>query len=69
LQINRKICRLSTTIVSVRQANPKGFLETILVQIKLLWLKLRHPEAEIVKPLGFLTLLLNSYFRFTIGFA
>jgi hypothetical protein len=36
--------------VSIQQANPKGFLKTILVQIKLLWLKLRHPEAEIVKP-------------------
>jgi hypothetical protein len=31
------------------------------VQIKLFWLKLCHPEAEIVKPLGFLTRLLNSY--------
>jgi hypothetical protein len=28
---------------------------------QLFWLKLCHPEAEIVKPLGFLTRLLNSY--------
>jgi hypothetical protein len=34
----------------------------ILVQIKLFWLKLCHLEAGIVKPLGFLPLLLNSYF-------
>ena len=38
--------------VSIQQANPKGFPETILAQIKLFWLKLYHPEAEIVKPLG-----------------
>jgi len=50
-----------------QKANPKGFLKTILVQIKPLWLKLCHPEAEIVKPLGFLTLL-NSYVNnFNIG--
>jgi hypothetical protein len=51
----------TTFTVSIQQANPKGFLETILAQIKLFWLKLCHPEAEIVKPLGFLTRLLNSY--------
>jgi hypothetical protein len=48
-------------VVSIQQPNPKGFLKTILVQIKLFWLKLCHPEAEIGKPLGFLPLLLNSY--------
>jgi hypothetical protein len=53
--------------VSIQQANPKGFPETILAQIKLFWLKLCHPEAEIVKPLGFLTLLLNSYQKLIIG--
>jgi len=45
----------------MRWEDTKGFLKTILVQIKLFWLKLCHPEAEIVKPLGFLTWLLNSY--------
>jgi hypothetical protein len=48
-------------MVSVQQANPKGFLETFLVQIKLFWLKLCHLEIGFVKPLGFLTLLLNRY--------
>jgi hypothetical protein len=44
-----------TLAVSIQQINPKGFLKTILVVIKLFWLKLCYPEAEIVKPLGFLT--------------
>jgi len=43
----------SRMMVSIQEANPKGFLRTILAQIKLLWLKLCHPEAGTVKPLGF----------------
>jgi hypothetical protein len=53
--------------VSTQQANPKGFLETILVQIKPFLLKLCHPEAEIGKPLGFLLRLRNSYYGVIIA--
>jgi hypothetical protein len=57
--LKKSTAELLTLIVSIQQVNPKGFLKTILVQIKLFWLKLCHPEVEIVKPLGFLTRLLN----------
>ena len=37
--------------MSEQGENPKGFLKTIFVQIKLFWLKLSHLQIGFVKPL------------------